>query len=156
MTFAALIPVTGIFGFDTGFRQQLTLKAADGDGFLALVIMCELVGMVAGRQGLHLFVAVKQGATTRSRSLEGKVKPGSILRKGYPPVTDRWSPAATDTSRSVIWSPVQSSMSMWYPYRDGLHGITGEHFNKVLPLIDSDDTRWDKWAERHPSSKILD
>jgi hypothetical protein len=45
---------------------------------------------------------------------------------------------------------------MWYPHRDGLHGITGEHFNKVLPLIDSDDTRWDKWAERHPSSKILD
>ena len=50
----------------------------------------------------------------------------------------------------------RETMSMWYPYRDGLHGITGEHFNKVLPLIESDDTRWDIWAEQHPSSKILD
>ena len=50
----------------------------------------------------------------------------------------------------------RETMSMWYPYQDGLRGITGEHFNKVLPLIDSDDTRWDKWVEKHPSSKVMD
>jgi hypothetical protein len=37
-----------------------------------------------------------------------------------------------------------------------LRGITGEHFNKVLPLIDSDDTSWDEWVEKYPSSKVLD
>lgn len=50
----------------------------------------------------------------------------------------------------------RETMSLWYPYRDGLRGISGEHFNMFLPRIDSDDTRWSTWVEKHPSSKVLD
>ena len=50
----------------------------------------------------------------------------------------------------------RETMSLWYPYRDGLHGISGVHFNQVLPRLDSDDTRWGAWVEKHPSSKLLD
>jgi len=45
--------------------------------------------------------------------------------------------------------------SMWYPERNGLRGITGTHFNKWLPMLDSEDTEWRKWVDKHPDSKIL-
>jgi hypothetical protein len=46
--------------------------------------------------------------------------------------------------------------TLWYPYSDGLRGIQGPYFNRWLPRISSEDTRWEKWQKRHPDSKILD
>ncbi len=45
--------------------------------------------------------------------------------------------------------------SMWYPYSDGLRGITGHYFNRLLPKLDSKDTRWRTWVKKHPGTKIL-
>ncbi len=46
--------------------------------------------------------------------------------------------------------------TLWYPYSDGLRGIQGPYFNHRLPKISSKDTRWEKWQQQHPDSKILD
>jgi hypothetical protein len=45
--------------------------------------------------------------------------------------------------------------TLWYPYRKGLKGIQGKHFNRWLPKMSSDDTIWEKWIKKHPGSKIL-
>jgi hypothetical protein len=45
--------------------------------------------------------------------------------------------------------------SLWYPYREGLMGIQGVYFERWLPKIDSEDTHWQNWAEKHPKSKII-
>jgi hypothetical protein len=44
---------------------------------------------------------------------------------------------------------------MWYPERKGLRGISGIHFNRRLPRLDSEDTEWQEWLDRHPDSKIM-
>ena len=46
---------TEICGLETGFRQLGALKAADVVGLVARLIMGELIGLVAGQQGLLLF-----------------------------------------------------------------------------------------------------
>ncbi len=46
--------------------------------------------------------------------------------------------------------------TLWYPYRKGLMGIQGPHFKRWLPRIDSKDTRWGKWVDAHPGSRILE
>ena len=45
--------------------------------------------------------------------------------------------------------------TLWYPSEEGLKGIQGKYFGKVLPKIVSEDTRWGEWVERHPKSRIL-
>lgn len=45
--------------------------------------------------------------------------------------------------------------SLWYPDKKGLRGIQGVYFNSRLPMLDSDDTRWEKWRKKHPESKIM-
>jgi len=45
--------------------------------------------------------------------------------------------------------------SLWYPYEKGLMGIQGPYFQRWLPEIDSETTRWGRWAEQHPESRIL-
>jgi hypothetical protein len=45
--------------------------------------------------------------------------------------------------------------SLWYPFKKGLEGIQGVYFNRRLPMLDSDDTRWGKWLEKHPQSRIM-
>lgn len=45
--------------------------------------------------------------------------------------------------------------SLWYPYRKGLMGIQGKYFKRWLPVVESEDTRWDDWQESHPHSRIL-
>jgi hypothetical protein len=45
--------------------------------------------------------------------------------------------------------------TMWYPYRKGLKGIQGKHFEKWLPKFSSKDTQLRKWLKKHPDSKIL-
>ena len=46
--------------------------------------------------------------------------------------------------------------SLWYPYSDGLLGIQGVYFERRLPKLASDDTRWREWQTRHPDSRIMD
>ncbi|MBI5418474.1 MAG: DUF3179 domain-containing protein [Deltaproteobacteria bacterium] len=45
--------------------------------------------------------------------------------------------------------------TLWYPYRNGLMGIQGKYFKKWLPKLPSEDTTWERWRKRHPSSELL-
>ena len=45
--------------------------------------------------------------------------------------------------------------SLWYPYRNGLKGIEGVYFKTELPMLDFEDTHWEKWQKKHPESKIM-
>jgi len=45
--------------------------------------------------------------------------------------------------------------SLWYPFEEGLKGIQGHFFKRVLPKIDSEDTVWSDWVKRYPNSIIL-
>jgi len=49
----------------------------------------------------------------------------------------------------------KETMSLWYPERNGLRGITGPHFNRFLPKLRSADTRWRPWQQQHPETKLL-
>jgi hypothetical protein len=49
----------------------------------------------------------------------------------------------------------RESGTLWYPYRKGLKGIQGKHFEKWLPKISSKDTQLRKWLKQYPDSKIL-
>ncbi len=46
-------------------------------------------------------------------------------------------------------------MSLWYPEKDGLRGISGQHFNKYLPEMASEDISWGAWIDKHPQTKLL-
>ena len=46
--------------------------------------------------------------------------------------------------------------SLWYPYEEGLKGIQGVYFERWLPKLASDDTRWRDWKAKHPQSRIMD
>ena len=46
--------------------------------------------------------------------------------------------------------------TLWYPYGKGLLGIQGKYFRRWLRKLPSDDTTWDRWREKHPSSEILE
>ncbi|UCD81071.1 MAG: DUF3179 domain-containing protein [Desulfobacterales bacterium] len=46
--------------------------------------------------------------------------------------------------------------SLWYPFENGLMGIQGVYFERWLPKLASDDTRWDEWKAKHPHSRIMD
>jgi hypothetical protein len=35
------------------------------------------------------------------------------------------------------------------------YGISGQYFNQFLPMLESEDTRWRKWVDKHPGSKIM-
>ena len=45
--------------------------------------------------------------------------------------------------------------TLWYPEKDGLMGIQGEHFKRRLPSIDSRDTEWSNWIRANPESKLM-
>jgi len=45
--------------------------------------------------------------------------------------------------------------SLWYPDTNGLKGIQGHFFKRILPRRPSEDTRWNTWKRNHPDSKIL-
>ncbi len=49
----------------------------------------------------------------------------------------------------------RETLSLWYPYRDGLRSISGAHVGQFLPRIKSEDTTWQKWANDHPNTKVL-
>ncbi|UCG79399.1 MAG: DUF3179 domain-containing protein [Nitrospirota bacterium] len=50
----------------------------------------------------------------------------------------------------------KESGSLWFPVRQGLKGIQGEYFKKILPKLRSKDTSWGKWQKKHPYSKVLE
>ena len=45
--------------------------------------------------------------------------------------------------------------TLWYPQKEGLLGIQGKYFQRLLPVIDSQDTQWSKWIEANPESKLM-
>ena len=45
--------------------------------------------------------------------------------------------------------------TLWYPYTKKLMGIQGPYFKRVLPTLDSVDTRWEEWKKQHPKSGLL-
>jgi hypothetical protein len=45
--------------------------------------------------------------------------------------------------------------SLWYPYKKGLRSIQGVYFDRRLPMLDFEDTRWGKWQKKHPESRIM-
>jgi hypothetical protein len=49
----------------------------------------------------------------------------------------------------------RETSTLWYPYDDGLMGIQGEYFQRWLPKIPSEDTRWREWKKKHTDSPIL-
>ncbi len=45
--------------------------------------------------------------------------------------------------------------SLWYPDETGLKSIQGVYLNRRLPEIQSADTRWSKWRDAHPHTKVM-
>ena len=45
--------------------------------------------------------------------------------------------------------------TLWYPYKKGLIGIQGKYFNRLLPEVPYEVTRWKKWYEKHPDTQVL-
>jgi len=45
--------------------------------------------------------------------------------------------------------------SLWYPNKNGLMGIQGKYFKRLLPKVDHEVTRWKKWIKKHPDTKVL-
>ncbi|GAB6193152.1 hypothetical protein JCM39068_29010 [Desulfocastanea catecholica] len=49
----------------------------------------------------------------------------------------------------------KETKSLWYPYKKGFRGICGHYFNQYLPMLESEDSNWRKWMNKHPGSKIM-
>ncbi|MGB6378174.1 MAG: DUF3179 domain-containing (seleno)protein [Syntrophobacteria bacterium] len=45
--------------------------------------------------------------------------------------------------------------TLWYPYKNGLLAIQGKYFEKILPEVPHEVTKWKKWVTRHPTTKVL-
>jgi hypothetical protein len=45
--------------------------------------------------------------------------------------------------------------SLWYPYEEGLMGIQGVYFERWLPKLSYQDTKWQEWVNKHPHSRIM-
>lgn len=45
--------------------------------------------------------------------------------------------------------------SLWYPGEEGLTGIAGPYFKRLLPEIESEDTRLGQWVDKHPETQIV-
>ncbi len=45
--------------------------------------------------------------------------------------------------------------TLWYPQKEGLLGIQGKYFQRLLPVIDSHDTQWSQWIKANPESKLM-
>lgn len=45
--------------------------------------------------------------------------------------------------------------TLWFPDDKGLLGIQGHYFQRRLPRLDSEDTSWSDWQEKHPQSLIM-
>jgi hypothetical protein len=45
--------------------------------------------------------------------------------------------------------------TLWYPKKDGLMGIQGQYFKRLLPELKSTDTTWSHWKKTHPSTRLM-
>ncbi len=45
--------------------------------------------------------------------------------------------------------------TLWYPYKNGLLAIQGKYFERILPEVPHEVTRWKKWFKKHPDTKVL-
>ena len=45
--------------------------------------------------------------------------------------------------------------TLWYPDKKGLMGIQGKYFNRLLPEVPHEVTRWGKWVQKNPDTKVL-
>lgn len=45
--------------------------------------------------------------------------------------------------------------TLWYPYKNSLMGIQGKYFQRFLPEVSYQVTRWKEWSEKHPDTKVL-
>ncbi|MBT8360753.1 MAG: DUF3179 domain-containing protein [Deltaproteobacteria bacterium] len=74
-----------------------------------------------------------------SRNLNGKIL--TLAASGW-----------TYKSTFVLYD--KETMSLWYPEKGGLRGISGKHLDQFLPMLESEYTQWRKWADDHPDSKV--
>jgi hypothetical protein len=49
----------------------------------------------------------------------------------------------------------KETQTLWYPYEKGLMGIQGKYFQKWLPIIASQYTKWRKWKKSYPDTRVL-
>jgi hypothetical protein len=59
----------------------------------------------------------------------------------------------TDDNTFVLYD--RETGSLWYPYEKGLMGIQGVYFERWLPKLSSQDTKWQEWVNKHPHSRIM-
>ena len=45
--------------------------------------------------------------------------------------------------------------TLWYPDKNGLRGIQGKFFKRHLPRIEAVDTKFHKWVQSHPDTKLM-
>jgi hypothetical protein len=45
--------------------------------------------------------------------------------------------------------------TLWYPNKNSLLGIQGKYFNRLLPEVPHEVTRWKKWIKKYPHTKVL-
>lgn len=45
--------------------------------------------------------------------------------------------------------------TLWYPDRGSLMGIQGKHFKRRLPMLESTDTKFNKWVKENPATKLM-
>jgi len=75
-----------------------------------------------------------------SRNLNGKIL--TLAASGW-------------TYRNTFVLYDKETMSLWYPEKGGLRGISGKHLDQFLPRLKSENTQWRRWADDHPDSKVL-
>ncbi len=49
----------------------------------------------------------------------------------------------------------RETYTLWYPEKEGLRGIQGKYFQRLLPLLPHENTRWGTWVRRHPNSLLM-
>ena len=59
------------------------------------------------------------------------------------------------TYKDVFVLTDRETGTLWYPDREGLKGIQGIYFGRLLPKVDSEDTSWRNWRKEHPNSAVI-
>ncbi|MCP3952509.1 MAG: DUF3179 domain-containing protein [Desulfobacterales bacterium] len=45
--------------------------------------------------------------------------------------------------------------TLWYPRKGSLEGIQGKYFKRRLPRLQSTDTKYNKWVQKNPDTKVM-
>jgi hypothetical protein len=75
-----------------------------------------------------------------SRNLNGKIL--TLAASGW-------------TYRNTFVLYDKETMSLWFPEKGGLRGISGKHVDQFLPGVKSEYTKWQQWLDGHPKSQVL-